>query len=81
MFLSGFESSSKAACFTLTELAGQRQCQEKARKDIVESIEKYGWSIKAFDEMKYLDKCVTEGLRLHPSVPTIDRYALNDYQV
>lgn len=63
------------------ELARQKECQQKAREDILDAIEKHGWTYEAFNEMKYLDKCVAEGVRLHPSVSTIDRYTRNDYQV
>lgn len=63
------------------ELARQIDCQERARNDIVNAVEKHGWSYEAFNDMKYLDKCVAEGVRLHPSVSTIDRYTRKDYQV
>ncbi|KAJ6645702.1 Cytochrome P450 6k1 [Pseudolycoriella hygida] len=80
-FFSGFESSSTTATFTLMELARKPECQEKARNDILSAIEKHGWTYDAFNDMKYLDKCVAEGVRLHPSVSTIDRYTKNDYQI
>lgn len=63
------------------ELAREEEFQKKARADIMAAIEKHGWTYEAFNDMKYLDKCVAEGVRLHPSVSTIDRYTRNDYQV
>ncbi|KAG4074729.1 hypothetical protein HA402_008455 [Bradysia odoriphaga] len=80
-FFSGFESSSTTATFTLMELARQKECQDKAREDIMNAIAKHGWTYEAFSDMKYLDKCVAEGVRLHPSVSTIDRYTRKDYQI
>ncbi|KAG4076397.1 hypothetical protein HA402_005840 [Bradysia odoriphaga] len=67
--------------FTLMELARQKECQNKAREDIMNAISKHGWTYEAFNDMKYLDKCVAEGVRLHPSVSTIDRYTRKDYQI
>lgn len=63
------------------ELARQKEYQEKARNDIMNAVEKYGWTYDAFNNMKYLDKCVAEGARLHPAVSTIDRCSRNDYKV
>ena len=80
-FFSGFESSSTTASFTLMELARKKECQRKAREDILRAIDKHGWTYDAFNDMKYLDKCVAEGVRLHPSVSTIDRYTREDYLV
>lgn len=80
-FFSGFESSSTCMSFTLMELANNMECQELARKDVNKAIDKYGWTYEAFNEMKYLDQAIAEGLRLHPPVSTIDRYTRQDYRV
>ncbi|XP_032667814.1 uncharacterized protein LOC116842550 [Odontomachus brunneus] len=80
-FFSGFESSSTCMSFTLMELANHLECQQLAREDINAAIEKYGWTYEAFNNMKYLDQAIAEGLRLHPPVSTIDRYTREDYQI
>lgn len=80
-FFSGFESSSTATSFTLMELASYPEYQQKAREDINKAIEKHGLTYEAFNDMKYLDQCIAEGVRLHPPVSTIDRYTRQDYQV
>ncbi|KAI4502716.1 hypothetical protein M0802_001760 [Mischocyttarus mexicanus] len=80
-FFSGFESSSTCMSFTLMELANNMKCQERAREDINKAINKHGWTYEAFNEMKYLDQTIAEGLRLHPPVSTIDRYTRQDYQI
>lgn len=80
-FFSGFESSSTTATFTLMELARKKECQDMAREDILNALDKHGWTYEAFNSMKYLDKCVAEGVRLHPSVSTIDRCTRKDYRV
>ncbi|XP_051168647.1 cytochrome P450 6k1-like [Leptopilina boulardi] len=80
-FVSGFESSSSASSFTLMELAKYPEFQTKARDDINAAIEKHGLTYEAFNDMKYLDQCIAEGIRLHPPVATVDRYKMKDYQV
>ncbi|XP_046830997.1 uncharacterized protein LOC124429586 [Vespa crabro] len=80
-FFSGFESSSACMSFTLMELANNMECQERARKDVNKAIDMYGWTYEAFNEMKYLDQAIAEGLRLHPPVSTIDRYTRQNYQI
>ncbi|XP_041984924.1 cytochrome P450 6k1-like [Aricia agestis] len=80
-FFSGFESSSIAVAFTLMQLAKQKPLQDRAREDIKQAIDKHGWTIEAFNEMKYIDQCVAEGVRLHPAVSTIDRYTKEDYKI
>lgn len=63
------------------ELARNTKCQTRARHDILNAINLHGWTYEAFNEMKYLDQCIAEGLRLHPPVSTIDRYTRNNYKV
>ncbi|KAG7202052.1 hypothetical protein KM043_004732 [Ampulex compressa] len=80
-FFSGFESSSTCMSFTLMELANHAEYQQRAREDINKAIDKHGWTYEAFNEMKYLDQTIAEGLRLHPPVSTIDRYTRQDYKI
>ncbi|XP_011301936.1 probable cytochrome P450 6d5, partial [Fopius arisanus] len=81
MFLSGLETSSTTASFALMELAKHEQCQKQARSDILRAISEHGWSYEAMDDMKYLDQCIAETLRLHPSVSTLDRISKDEYRV
>lgn len=80
-FFSGFESSATSAGFTLFELAKNLDCQEKCRQDIRKAVDKHGLTYEAFNEMKYLEQAILEGVRLHPPVSTIDRYTRSDYTV
>ncbi|CAF4904835.1 unnamed protein product [Pieris macdunnoughi] len=79
-FFSGLETSSNVSAFTLMELAKNPQYQERARECIDEAVAKHGWTIEGLNAMKFLEQCVSEGLRMHPSVSTLDRYALEDYK-
>lgn len=81
MFLSGFESSATTTAFTLMELANNHEFQKEAREDINKAIEKHGLTYEAFSEMKYLDQCISESIRLHPPISTLDRYTRQDYKI
>lgn len=63
------------------ELAAHPEYQELARQDIERAIKEHGMTYEAFADMKYLEQCLAEGTRLHPSVSTIDRYTRQDYKV
>lgn len=63
------------------EIAKNKEVQEKARADVKRAVAEYGWTYEAFNEMKYLDQCAHEGLRMYPSVPFLDRRARVDYNV
>ncbi|CAK1552776.1 unnamed protein product [Leptosia nina] len=80
-FFSGLETSSNVSAFTLMELSKNQEFQERARESVLNAVAQHGWTIEGFNEMKYLDLCVSEGLRMHPSVSTLDRYALEDYKI
>ncbi|XP_015119349.1 cytochrome P450 6k1-like [Diachasma alloeum] len=81
VFFAGLESSSTTTSFTLMELAKNKQCQDRAREDILRAIAEHGWGYEAINDMKYLDQCFAEGLRLHPPVPTIDRVTRGEYKI
>ncbi|XP_034942074.1 cytochrome P450 6k1-like [Chelonus insularis] len=80
-FFSGFESSSTTTAFTLMELARHKEYQDRVRDEIKKTIEKNGWTYEAFNETKFLDQCIAEGIRLHPPVSTIDRKTRDDYTI
>lgn len=80
--LAGFESSATASSFTLLELARNKYSQNKVRNEILmATIKMNGWNCEAFANMKYLDQCIAEAIRIHPPVATLDRFTRNDYKV
>ncbi|XP_063630770.1 cytochrome P450 6k1-like [Cydia splendana] len=80
-FFSGFESSAATAAFTLMQLARNRSIQERARADVQRAVQKHGWTYEAFVDMRYLQQCLQETMRIHPQVSTLDRVGREDYQI
>ncbi|XP_063371832.1 cytochrome P450 6k1-like [Cydia amplana] len=80
-FFSGFESSAATAAFTLMQLARNRSIQERARADVQRAVQKHGWTYEAFVDMRYLQQCLQETMRIHPQVSTLDRVGGEDYQI
>ncbi|XP_059618983.1 probable cytochrome P450 28a5 [Phlebotomus argentipes] len=70
-FLDGFETSSIAMAFTLYELAGHKNAQNKLRKEIQDTIASHGkLTFDIVSEMPYLDQVLNESLRLYPPATT-----------
>ncbi|KAH0546799.1 hypothetical protein KQX54_015298 [Cotesia glomerata] len=78
LFFSGLESSTTTATVVLMELAQNKEYQDRAREDVKKADAEYGWIFEAFDNMKYLDLCIAEGVRLYPPVVHLDRYTCQD---
>lgn len=58
-FLAGFETSSTMATYCLYELALHQDMQDKVRREIDETLEKYGGlTYDGVNEMTYLHKVV-----------------------
>jgi cytochrome P450 family 6 len=59
-FLAGFETSSTTMTFCLHELSLHQDIQEKARRNVLEVMERFGGKItyEALNEMTYLEQCI-----------------------
>ncbi|XP_058449380.1 probable cytochrome P450 6a14 [Malaya genurostris] len=81
-FLAGFETSSTVMSCCLYELAMNSDIQEKARANVMKSIEKYGSiNYEAIQNMNFLEQCIKETLRKYPPVGITTRQVSKDYQV
>lgn len=74
-FAAGYEPSSAGLAFGLYELSRDQAVQQRLRAEIKEMLEQNDNQInsEALLGMKYLHMVLSEVLRLHPSLPLIDR--------
>ncbi|XP_024943018.1 uncharacterized protein LOC107269765 [Cephus cinctus] len=81
-FLAGFETSSSTATHCLYELVCNPDIQDKLREEIQTVLRKHGGlTYDGINEMKYLDKVVSETLRKYPSVPVLNRVCTKDFSL
>ncbi|XP_055714124.1 cytochrome P450 6a8-like [Phlebotomus papatasi] len=82
-FLAGYETSSTTMTFALYEMAKHPEIQEKARRNVVQTLAKHNGEItyEAAMQMTYLDQVINETLRKYPAVGNLARRITQDYQV
>lgn len=82
-FTGGFETSSTTMSFTLYELALNPTIQNKARREILDALEKSGGKVtyEMVNSLPYLDMVVSETLRKHPPLGFLDRVTVTDYKI
>ncbi|CAH1395678.1 unnamed protein product [Nezara viridula] len=79
-FLAGFETTSTTLYFTFYLLAKHPEIQERARKEVLQVKAKYGqFTFDSLKELKFLNNCIAETLRIFPSVPVLNRECMKDY--
>lgn len=82
-FAAGFETTSTTISFCLYEFAKHLECQRKAQQEIEEILKDNNGQItyESIQQMKYLESCIDETLRLHPPVPSLLRECTKDWTV
>ncbi|CAH0557246.1 unnamed protein product [Brassicogethes aeneus] len=81
-FLAGFETTSSTIAFCMYELCIQPNIQHKLRDEIHKTIKKHnGLTYEAIMDMKYLNMCICETLRMYPVLPFLDRNTEMDYKI
>jgi cytochrome P450 len=73
MDILGHDTTANALGWTLWCLATHPECQNMARNEILAMA--FGEKMDANDvnELRYLDRCLRESLRLFPPVPVLER--------
>nr|WCC58062.1 cytochrome P450 [Pharsalia antennata] len=81
LIIDGFETTSTAMTFVIYELAANQKCQVTLREEINRVLKKYDdqFSYEAMQEMVYLDACLSEALRLHPTLAQLSKLCNERY--
>ncbi|CAH1100869.1 unnamed protein product [Psylliodes chrysocephalus] len=72
----GHDTTSLSLCYTLMVLANEQKIQEEIYEEIISVVGDS--SIPTYNELgelKFMERCIKESLRLYPSVPLIGRIA------
>lgn len=80
----GHDTTSAAVSWCLFLLGGNPAIQERAFQEIdgiMGGDRKRPPTMKELGEMKYLECCIKEALRLYPSVPLIARHLQEDVMI
>ncbi|XP_047998833.1 cytochrome P450 6B7-like [Leguminivora glycinivorella] len=82
-FAAGFETSSSATSYTLHELAHHPDHQRRCQEEIDAVLARYDNTIcyDAIKEMKYLDMCFSESMRIFPSLGYLQRKCVKPYTI
>ncbi|XP_073965057.1 cytochrome P450 6B6-like [Choristoneura fumiferana] len=80
-FAAGFETSSSATSYTLHQLAFHPEAQRKCQQEIDHVLSRYDNKLcyDAVKEMKYLEMCFKEGMRMFPSLGFLVRQCVHQY--
>ncbi|KAI8441397.1 hypothetical protein MSG28_015012 [Choristoneura fumiferana] len=81
-FAAGFETSSSATSYTLHQLAFHPEAQRKCQQEIDHVLSRYDNKLcyDAVKEMKYLEMCFREGLRMFPPLGFLIRKCSRPYR-
>ncbi|XP_059618289.1 probable cytochrome P450 6d5 [Phlebotomus argentipes] len=82
-FFAGFETSSTVMSFCLYELAKNREIQERVYQEIKQVLSENDskYSYESLRQMKFLEACMDESMRVYPPVPMLLRICTKDYQI
>nr|WLK66391.1 cytochrome P450 [Eocanthecona furcellata] len=81
-FFAGLDTNVLLMLHTAFELSLAKHCQEKARQEVRRVLKKHGgYSWEAVKDMKYLEQCIQETLRIHPSLQFIFRMNNRDTEI
>ncbi|XP_055613819.1 cytochrome P450 6a2-like [Uranotaenia lowii] len=81
-FVGGFETSATTMSYCLYELARNQEVQSRARENVLQILQKHGsLTYEAVHEMRYIENCINESLRMYPPLPNLLRETTKDYHV
>ncbi|XP_061717079.1 cytochrome P450 6a2-like [Cydia pomonella] len=82
-FAAGFETSSTVTSYTLHELAHHPEYQRRCQEEIDAVLERHDnkLSYDAVKEMKFLEMCLSETMRIFPSIGFLQRMCVKAYTI
>ncbi|KAG4068853.1 hypothetical protein HA402_005001 [Bradysia odoriphaga] len=82
-FIGGYESSSTTISFCLYELAKKPILQQRAYDEIVQVLTAYNGEISfdSLNDMKFIESCIEETLRMHPPFGVLTRQCTKNYKL
>ncbi|GAB0100900.1 hypothetical protein DMENIID0001_169980 [Sergentomyia squamirostris] len=82
-FLAGFETASTTITFCIYELARHPEIQVKVQEEIDDIMKQHNGEVtyEGLHEMKYLDRCLMETLRMYTPVIILNRQCVKDYEL
>ncbi|KAJ6644085.1 putative cytochrome P450 6d5 [Pseudolycoriella hygida] len=82
-FAGGYESSSSTMSFLMYELAKNPKIQEEAYEDIMKALKKHDGKLTydSVADMKFVEQCLNESLRLHPPFGVSGRKCTAKYNI
>ncbi|KAL3283380.1 hypothetical protein HHI36_006527 [Cryptolaemus montrouzieri] len=81
-FVASFETTSTTMTFALYELAKNPEAQQLAREEILRIKNRDGDITYAnLNQLKYLQGCIHEAMRLYPVLPFLDRTCTETYKL
>ncbi|CAH1392175.1 unnamed protein product [Nezara viridula] len=80
-FVAGFETTSRTLHYLIYQLAQHPEIQERARQEVLAVKEKHGqFSYDALKDLKFLDNCISETLRMYPPLGVLNRECTKDFK-
>ncbi|XP_059608198.1 cytochrome P450 6d1-like [Phlebotomus argentipes] len=80
LVLAAYEGTGGTISYCLWELAKNPEIQAKAQEEVDKVLQKHGKiTLEALGEMTYIDNCLSETLRLHPTLTFLIRRCNQDY--
>ncbi|XP_033752177.1 cytochrome P450 3A2-like [Pecten maximus] len=80
-FAAGYETTSTTLTMTAYNLATNQTCQDKLRKEIENIVGSGRIDYENIQELRYLDMCISETLRMYPSVMRVNRMCVKTTKI
>ena len=82
-FVAGYDTTATLLSFATYSLATSPDCQQKVHQELDEVLSRHGGQLthEAVSELRYLDRVLSETLRLYPPAIRLERQCTKDYRL